>query len=139
MQKNKFTLFILACLLGIIPPASGQFYTIHTIAGGGNSLGDGGSANSANLLNPTSTFLDANGNLFIADWLNNRVRKVTPMGIITTVAGNGKTGFSGDGGQATNAGLYGPVSVYVDAIGNIYITDNGNARIRKVDLSGTIT
>ena len=85
--------------------------------------------------------MDSNGNIYIADSYNNRIRKVNSItGIITTVAGNGTEGYSGDGGLATNAELYYPFGVAVDSNGNIYIADSGNNRIRKVNsTTGIIT
>jgi sugar lactone lactonase YvrE len=113
--------------------------TITTIAGNGieGFSGDGGPATSAALYDPTSVALDSAGNLYIADPGNNRVRKLSG-GFITTVAGNGIHGFSGDGGPATSAALNFPSGVAVDAAGDLYIADNGNHRIRKVS-GGTIT
>ena len=83
--------------------------------------------------------VDSSGNLFIADGYNNRVRKVSSSGIITTVAGNGTQGFSGDDGPATSAELAFPVAVALDASGNLFIADLYNNRIRKVSTTGTIT
>ena len=83
--------------------------------------------------------VDAAGNLYIADENNHRIRRVDPSGIITTIAGTGEEGFSGDGGPAVEAHLNFPRGVAVDAAGNVYIADHGNHRIRKVDPSGTIT
>ncbi len=112
---------------------------ITTVAGTGlpGSLGDGGPATSASLSVPTGVFVDASGNLYIADYLSDRVRKVT-QGVITTVAGNGVAGFSGDGGQATAAELNHPYSVAADGSGNIYVADWGNMRVRKI-AAGVIT
>jgi len=83
--------------------------------------------------------VDAAGNLYIADTNNLRIRKVTPSGIISTFAGNGSEGNSGDGGPATLAQVAGPVDVTVDAAGNVYFADFGNERVRKIDPSGTIS
>ncbi len=83
-------------------------------------------------------FLDGLGNIYIADTFNHRIRKVDTSGIINTVAGNGIAGFSGDGGPATSASLNVPSGVFVDGLGNIYIADTFNHRIRKVDMSGII-
>jgi sugar lactone lactonase YvrE len=109
---------------------------ISTVAGGGNG-GDGGPANQALLALPYGVAEDAAGNLYIADQFNNRIRKVTnPTGanpIITTVAGNGNLGYSGDGGLAVNATLNQPSTVVVDSNGNIFISDTQNFVIRRVD------
>ncbi len=83
--------------------------------------------------------LDAQGNLYIADSGHNRIRKVDTNGIITTVAGTGAFGFSGDGGPATGAQLSSPFGVAVDGGGNLYIADSSNGRVRKVDTNGMIT
>ena len=94
--------------------------------------GDNGPATSAQLNLPDGVFVDSSGNLYIADTLNNRIRKVDTKGIITTFAGNGTPGFSGDGSAATAAELASPTGVTVDNGGNLYIIDSGNQRIRKV-------
>ena len=111
---------------------------ITTVAGGGSG-GDGGAAANANLNQPTGVAVDGAGSLFIAEQANNRIRKVGTNGIISTVAGNGTWGYSGDGGAAANAELAGPFGVAVDAFGNLYIGDTGNNRIRKVGTNGIIT
>jgi hypothetical protein len=121
---------------------------ITTVAGSGPSgfgdggfAGDGGPATSARLSSPRSVAVDVAGNLFIADSVNKRVRKVAAAtGIITTVAGPGTFGFSGDGGPATSARLYVLEGVAVDAAGNLFIADLGNHRVRRVDAAtGIIT
>ncbi len=113
---------------------------IRTVAGGGSNYpGDGGAATNALLGDPTGVAMDATGNLFIADTDNNRIRKVDTNGIITTVAGNGRNDYSGDGGAATNAELYAPSGVAVDATGNLFIADKENTVIRKVGINGIIT
>jgi sugar lactone lactonase YvrE len=101
--------------------------------------GDGGAATNAELDAPSSLVLDAAGNVLIADSANNSIRKVTTNGIITTVAGNGSGGYSGDGDLATNSTLSSPAGVVLDATGNMFISDNGNNRIRKVNPAGIIT
>ena len=114
---------------------------ITTVAGNGTRgfAGDGGQATAAQINRPRGVGVDGSGNLYIADSGNERIRKVDTSGIITTVAGTGTTGFSGDGGQATAAQLNRPHGVAVDGTGNLYIADNLNHRIRKVDSSGVIT
>jgi uncharacterized protein (TIGR03437 family) len=106
---------------------------ITTVVGNGfgGFSGDIGAATSARLANPVGVAVDSAGNLYIADADNNRIRKVS-NGVITTVAGNGLVGFSGDNGPAANAQLNNPFGVAVDSAGNLYITDTGNQRIRKV-------
>ncbi|GAB3993629.1 hypothetical protein GCM10028807_29380 [Spirosoma daeguense] len=111
---------------------------ISTVAGNGTSgfSGDGDLAINASLNSPSGISVDVHGNLYISDSNNNRIRKVSPEGIISTVVGNGAGGFSGDGGLSTNASLYYPTDVVADQFGNIFITDTKNQRIRKV--RGTI-
>jgi sugar lactone lactonase YvrE len=109
---------------------------ITTVAGNGTAgfSGDGGAATSASLSKPTSVAVDGSGNLFIADSGNNVIREVSASGIITTIAGNGSGGSSGDGGPATLASLNGfmNLAVAVDAAGNLFIGDVYNGRIREV-------
>jgi sugar lactone lactonase YvrE len=101
--------------------------------------GDGGPATAAQLNNPYSVAVDSAGSLYISDYGNYRVRKVTIAGVISTVAGNGLTGFSGDGGLATAAQLSGPQGMAVDSAGNLYIADFDDCRIRKVTAAGVIS
>ncbi len=110
---------------------------ISTIAGGGSSLGDKGLAINAQLFLPGAAAVDSNGDVFIADSGNNRVRKVSNS-TITTLAGAGAAGFAGDNGPAANAQLHSPAGVAVDPAGNVYIADSGNNRVRKVS-NGVIT
>ena len=97
-------------------------------------------ATAAELDCPNDVTVDPDGNLYIADTLNHRIRRLdVSTGIVTTVAGNGTSGFSGDNGPASEAGLNDPVSVAVDVKGHLYIADIGNERVRKVDSDGIIT
>jgi sugar lactone lactonase YvrE len=114
--------------------------TISTVAGNGTAgySGDGGPATLASLKSPQGVTVDSEGNIFIADYANYRIRMVNSEGIISTVAGTGAFGFSGDGGAATAAQLNFPQSVATDAAGNLYIADYGNNRIRKVNSDGII-
>jgi sugar lactone lactonase YvrE len=114
---------------------------ITTVAGDGTQgyKGDGGQATSAGLFAPRSVALDTSGNIYIADSSNYRIRMVTrSTGIITTVAGDGTTDYSSDGGQAASAGLTYPYDVAVDVSGNIYIADGGSYRLRMVSKSTRI-
>ena len=114
---------------------------ISTLAGNGTSAysGDGGPAVQAALHQPTGVALDAAGNVYVADLNNCVIRKIAPSGIITTVAGTGVRGFSGDGGPATKAMLSTVADVKLDSAGNLYISDYNNQRIRRVDTGGIIT
>ena len=128
-------------LIFILLPLITEAQIINTIAGNGIAgfSGDGGSATSAKLHSAYGVAIDRIGNVYIADWLNNRIRKVDTSGIITTIAGNGIGGYGGDGGPADSAKLYQPYGVAVDDTGNVYISDNYNLRIRKVNTSGIIS
>jgi sugar lactone lactonase YvrE len=125
--------------------------TITTVAGTGICpsgplgcySGDGGPATAAQLSQPVGVATDGAGNLYISEWNNNVIRKVSPDGTITTVVGMYETqgyftegGYSGDGGPATSAQLNGPKGITVDGSGNLYIVDGGNQVIRKVDYAG---
>jgi trimeric autotransporter adhesin len=146
LLKNKHMKFeiklitfyvIITFLLG----ANTEAQNIITIAGNGVSgyTGDGGLAINAQLYEPNQLAFDQAGNLFIAEDRNNIIRKIDITGHISTVAGNGTSGFSGDGGLATSAQLDRACGVAVDAAGNIYICDADNFRIRKVNTSGIIS
>ena len=115
--------------------------TLTTVAGTGERgySGDGGPAAEAQLAEPKGVAMDKAGNLYIADSWNHRIRRVDPGGTITTVAGTGESGYSGDGGAAATAQLNYPTGGSVDEAGNLYIADSENHRIRRVDVSGVIT
>jgi uncharacterized protein (TIGR03437 family) len=141
LVSSKLGWLVLAALLASVT-ASGQSGVITTVAGNGTAgySGDGGPATSAALRLPNGVAVDSSGNLYIADTSNSRIRKVTAStGVITTVAGNGTGGYSGDGGSATSAELFAPSGVAVDNSGNLYIADFVNMDIRKVSASGIIT
>lgn len=115
---------------------------ITTVAGNGSVGfgGDGGQAAAAQVSSPKSIDVDASGNIYIADTGNNRVRKVTvSTGIITTIAGNGTAGFAGDGGSPTAAQLSGPEGVAISNSGEVFLSDTGNNRVRKIEGSVIVT
>ena len=113
--------------------ASGQL-TVYAGNGRSGWSGDGGPATSAELSYQNGVAVDSAGNLFIADQGNNRIRRVDSVtGVISTVAGNGTNGFSGDSGPATSAALSSPAGVAFDSAGNLFIADQGNYRVRRVD------
>lgn len=136
-------LYISDCLNSRIRKVNFSTGWIVTIAGDSTSgyTGDGGPATKAKILYPAGITVDKHSNVYFSDFGNDVIRKIDgSTGIITTVAGNGSSGYTGDGGPATNAKLLAPSGVAVDAWGNIYIADEGNNRIRKVAAStGIIT
>ncbi|MHB8259084.1 MAG: NHL domain-containing protein [Bacteroidia bacterium] len=116
-------------------------YIISTLAGNSTAgySGDGGSSVAAELNGPNGVSVDAAGNVYVADKANNRIRMINSSGIITTVAGDGTFGYSGDGGAGTAAKLAYPEGVTCDVFGNFYIVDNYYPRIRKVNNAGIIS
>jgi trimeric autotransporter adhesin len=138
-----FALILFLCAMGL--PARGQMQTvsiINTVAGNGTAgfSGDGGQAVNASFNFPRAPGFDSAGNLYISDFNNHRVRKIAPSGIITTLAGTGTPGSTGDGGPATSAELLNPSGTAADSAGNIYICEYGGNRIRRVDgVTGIIT
>ena len=116
-------------------------WRIHTIAGTGKPghSGDGGPASEARFSFPSGVAVDHSGNVYIADFFSQRIRRVDSAGTITAIAGIGESGYGGDGGPAMKARLSFPSGVAADHAGNIYITDTGNHRVRRVAASGTIT
>jgi len=132
-------LLVLPCLfIALSMPAGAQIIT--TVGGTGvvGYTGDGGPANAAEM-SPAAVALDAAGNLYFSDQAHSCVRKINTAGIISTVAGNGSIGYSGDGGPATAAEFNGLIGIAVDAAGNLYIADGFNNRVRKVNTAGVIT
>ena len=134
MRPITFTSLI---FLTISVSVDAQVYSMKTIAGTDRLL-DGNKATTVPLRAPTGVAVDNAGNFYIADSADNRVRRVSPSGIITTVAGTGLPGYSGDRGKATQAQLNAPLDVAVDANNNIYIADNGNAVVRRISPDGII-
>ena len=134
-------LYILVCsiyLLGLSQRVKSQI--INTIAGNGTGTYSGDGIATANSLhNPTTCVVDLAGNVYIADWGNNRIRKVTPAGIMTTIAGTGTAGHTGDGLPATAATLNQPNGMGIDLAGNLYVAEQGNNDVRKITTSGIIT
>lgn len=107
-------------------------------SGASGSAGDGGPASAATFNSPVSLAMDSAGSLYICDSAVNRIRKITPDGTVSTFAGNGKSGYTGDGGPATQATLNNPSAVAVDPAGNVYIADAWNNVVRRVSPNGQI-
>lgn len=139
--RKTITLLFTILIFNLTNVLKAQVFTINTIAGTGFAgfSNDGGMATNAMVYYPLSLALDSSNNIYIADWDNSRIRKINTGGIITTITGNGEFSFSGDGGNAGNAELNGPTGVSTDKLGNIYIADIGNGRIRKISTNGHIT
>jgi hypothetical protein len=141
-MKRKFTQSVCLCIVLFICafPPSCKAQIISTFAGTGSTVfgGDGGPATAAGIYGPEALAADSSGNIYVSSG-DSRLRKVTPAGIISTVAGNGLAGFSGDGGPATSAQFSRSSSISTDRYGNLYFTDVGNGRIRRVDAAGIIT
>ena len=134
VYARRFGALCLSFLFAL--PTAAQFL-IQTIAGS-SFCGDGGIAVSALLIQPEGVVFDGAGNLYVADANDHRVRKVDAQGFITTLAGTGVPGFSGDGGPAGSAQLNRPYGLSLDAAGDLFIADLGNARIREVTPDGSI-
>ncbi len=136
----RHLLFVLAALGWSTGPHAGEITTVVGTGSAGYS-GDGGPANKAALNNPFDVAFDTDGNLYLSDTFNHCIRRVDARtNIITTVAGDGKKGFSGDGGPAAKAQLNEPYGIVVDKQGNLYFADRLNRRVRRVDgKTGVIT
>ena len=134
-----FVVFLIF-MMGVINVTDAQIIDHYAgTAGYSGWAGDGMPATMAQLDYPIDITVDIDGNVYIADMNNHAIRKITPNGIISTIAGSPGAGYSGDGGPATLAKLNKPVSVAVDFSGNIYVADQGNAVIRKIAPDGIIT
>ena len=136
-MKHNWCAWLVLAWAPALPAADVPAYTIQTVAGS-SFMGDGGPATAAQIGSIQGVAMDGKGNLYLSDTDNNRVRKVDPGGIITTIAGTGTAGFSGDGGPATSAQLNLPYGLAVDSARNLYIADLGNNRVRRVGPDGTI-
>ena len=137
-SKNIYIADFSNCAIRKVSASTGIISTVAGTAKSCGYSGDAGPAVSAKLNGPTGIAVDGSGNLYVSDYYNQRIRKVSSGGTITTVAGNGTAGFSGDGSAAVSAELYYPQGVAVDGAGNVYIADSSNYRIRKVS-SGKIS
>jgi uncharacterized protein (TIGR03437 family) len=138
MKPSRLSTTLLAGLALLLPARADVSYSIDTIAGS-DLVGDNGPATAAQIANVHGIALDRQGNLYIADTDNHRVRKITPAGTISTLAGTGHAGAAGDGGLATNAQLNSPYGLTADAAGNIYVADFGNHKVRRIATDGSIT
>ncbi len=138
-MKNLYLVLGVVCIQLFALPARAQI--ISTISGTGamGFSGDGGPATAAALYYPYSVTGDGAGNIYIADASNNRIREINTSGVITTIAGSSSSGFGGDGGPATAASLNGPVGICFDPAGNMYIADQVNQRVRKINTTGIIS
>lgn len=137
MKANYCAWLALACAPAL-PAAGVQTYTIQTVAGSSN-MGDGGPAIAAQFGTIQGVAVDDVGNLYVSDTANSRVRRVDAFGIVSTVAGNGTAGYSGDGGAATAAQINLPYGLAADSKGNLYIADYGNNCVRMVNPAGIIS
>ena len=140
-ELKKAIVAIAATIIVTLAPTVANAQTMSTIAGNGTAgfSGDDKPAIASGLNQPKGIAFDATGNMYIADMTNHRVRRVTPDGTISTVAGTGTAGYNGDGGLATGAQLNQPGAIAFDASGNMYIADSQNRRVRKVSTSGIIS
>lgn len=137
----SLVIYFTSCKKDSSTPGSSNGESIRTIAGNGIAgyTGDGGFASSAEINNPQDVFVDGSGNIYIADYGNHRIRKINTSGTISTIVGNGKSIDSGKVGLATLESVGGPWGVFVDAFGNIYVSDYTYSYIRKVNTNGIIS
>lgn len=143
VRRNRTVRICVASWALLIPAlACAQTYNISLVAGTVSTsgfTGDSSQALGAELAFPSGVWVDSNHNIFIVDTSNNRIRKVSSSGVITSVAGNGSPVYAGDGGPATSASLTSPNGIAFDSAGSMYIADTGNNVVRKVNSSGNIS
>lgn len=137
MRPSVIFLAVLSGTLAL-QAQSAAWYQMQTFAGAGG-IGDGGPASAALFLNLTGVAVDPSGNLYLADTDTHRIRRIAPNGIVTTFAGTGRPGLSGDGGPAAQAQLNFPYGIATDYAGNLYVADLGNKRIRRITADGRIS
>jgi hypothetical protein len=137
-MRNHLLYFLFLC---IVCNTATKAQTITTIAGTGTYgfFGDGGLATAAQFKSPRGIIADNSGNIYISDYENHRVRKISPSGVITTIGGNGTATISGDGGPATAAGIAFPAGLALDKLGNLYIAEPNMGIIRKINTSGIVS
>jgi len=141
MKKNSIFKYCASLAMGLALSSNlCASYTIETFVGDGTTglSGDGGPATTASLNFTQAVCVDSLGNIYAADTNNNRIRKISPSGIISTIAGTGTYGYSGDGGLATNAALINPSSICLDSSNNLYFSDSGNNVIRMISVGTNI-
>lgn len=138
-KMKRITLFVFIFFASVAFDLSAQVISTFAGTGGAGNTGDGGLAVNAAVFTPTMAAIEAGGALYVSVGSGHKVRKVNGAGIISTYAGNGIQGFSGDGGSAASAQLNFPAGIAFDGLGNCYICDMGNHRIRKVNSSGIIS
>jgi len=131
-QSFWLLLFLIIPLLG-----QSQTYTVSTFAGSGSQGATNGTGTAASFKRPSGVATDASGNVYVADYHNHRVRKITPAGVVSTLAGSGSQSFAD--GTGTGASFAYPAGVAVDASGNVYVADQFNHRIRKITPAGVVT
>ena len=140
-RSNIITRFLQLAIvwLLLLPGLTARGQIITTYAGGGTSVAEGVPATATWLLFPTAFAMNAAGDLLVCEENHGKIRKISPVGLVTSIAGNGTAGFSGDSGPATLAQLSAPASIATDAADALYIADYQNKRVRKVNASGIIS
>ncbi len=133
--SSKVILCTLLCFIGLVLPSKAQ--VVSTLAGTGYAGNSDATGTSASFHNPWGLAVDATGNVYVADQLNHKIRKITPAGVVSTLAGSGSTGSANETG--TSATFHTPTAIAVDLSGNLYVADQGNHKIRKVTPEGVVS